>query len=99
MRRPMTGKEEYAFEKWPFLAELKLPDDMWWKAYHGEPCIGTKRDAFAGWVTMRGVNQEQSVVSWKNTTNFVPTDTSLEDACRALSVYAWTIGEDDERVF
>ena len=92
MREPLNYKERDAFEQWPFLANIELPSGMWWKELKKEPCIGTHKDSWIGWVTMDKDNLNH-IVNWKGVTYYVGPDIDLQSGCIALANYAWTLGE------
>lgn len=88
-----------ALTRWPFLADIELPEGYFWESMAGEPAVSYKRsDNVHGFVTEKHFGdggQLENTVSWSGVeSNYdhvrVADDASLQDLCIALANFAWT---------
>lgn len=81
-----------ALTEWPFLADIKLPEGMWWGEWLSDPCIHSRGDTHVGWVTSIKEGQPTNQITWYRGSEHVQVDndTPLKDMCVALANFAWT---------
>lgn len=82
-----------ALELWPFLADIKLPENMRWFSFADDPAIvNIKADDFVGFITTK--EGSGGTLSFKEIgvgyTHHEGINATLQDLCIALANFAWT---------